>query len=241
MSLSTTEIALLASIVAATNTGPEAFAYVTPEEVINLRTQGLVQTNPQIMEVGSTRIAGRATPQGIDANTSFAAQAGAGTSWNPAPAAAPAPEAPVAPPAAPAVPAATSFVVMEGGALPKVVRVAPKNPRAGHSIYPFETMENIGSIFFVPVSDKMPNPQQTMQSAVTAANKRFLHMEPRRRFKVARIMKGQVAGSFVAPADGAVVMRVDPSTFIARPKKKTVAVVEAPLPLSPSASDTPAV
>lgn len=225
--LTSQEMILLGAIAGATAAGPEAFAYATQEEIANLYAQGFVLSNPAIVEPGSNRVAVRATPQGIEANSQFAAQAAAGTSWT-AGAAAPG----VATPPAPSAVTPASFVVQKGGALPKTKRGAPRTARVGQHVYPFDQLVDVGDYFFVPATAERKKPAKGLQSTIASANKRYADFQPPRRFVVRPMQGGQTAGEFVAPADGAFVLRVDPATAPHFPRKKKAAAAETPLPPS---------
>ena len=105
--------------------------------------------------------------------------------------------------------------------------------------YPFDQLE-VGSSFFVPVSEKLPNPVKTLGSTVSSANMRYAQetgdfkqikrskrgkleldangnkiMETKqvpvykftRKFEMRGVEKGKAYGSWVAPADGALIAR----------------------------------
>lgn len=111
------------------------------------------------------------------------------------------------------------------------------------TVYPFDTME-IGNSFFVPVSEKHPDPVKTLGSTVSSANMRFAEKtgemktvtrnkrgpknklvmvdgkpvpetvqvpvyKHTRKFSIRPVKSGVAYGDWVAPADGALIARVE--------------------------------
>lgn len=67
--------------------------------------------------------------------------------------------------------AATAYGVIKGAVLPPSKRGNAKGGGAPTQ-YPFDQLE-IGDTFFVPKSDKHPNPEKTLGSTVSSANMRY--------------------------------------------------------------------
>lgn len=138
--------------------------------------------------------------------------------------------------------AASPYAIIKGAVLP-----ASKKRGGGGgapTIYPFKTME-IGDTFFVPVSEKHPNPVKTLGSTVSSANMRFAvdtgekktvtrnKRGPKnklvldtsgnpipeqvtlpvykhtRKFSIRPVVAGTKYGEWVAPANGALIARVN--------------------------------
>lgn len=70
-----------------------------------------------------------------------------------------------------AVTAATGYGVIKGAVLPPSKRGNAKGGGAPTQ-YPFDQLE-VGDTFFVPKSDKHPNPEKTLGSTVSSANMRY--------------------------------------------------------------------
>lgn len=109
----------------------------------------LVNANPPLIEVntGMLDAAGNAAARLTDAGKALLA-----ASANPAVAEQPSP-----------------FAIITGAALPE----SKRGNRAGApTIYPFEQLQ-IGQSFFVPASEKTPEPVKTLGSTVSSANHRY--------------------------------------------------------------------
>lgn len=136
-------LAVLPEIVKATQVS--ATGYMFTDFLINspLVNDGLVEVNEGITNEAG-EVATRATMKGIEKVMS---------------------ETSTAVEAAPVV--ATGFVI-EDVALPK----SNRGGRTGKSVYPFEALE-VGQSFFVPASEKHPEPAKSLASTVSSAMKRF--------------------------------------------------------------------
>lgn len=211
---------LLSLIVAATQNN--SYHLVTKEEGEPLLTNkpALIIINPDIAE-GDKRAA-RATDDGIKLIMSE-------------------PQKPVA--AVTGAAPASPFAIVKGVVLPPSKRGVGLHSGAPKQ-YPFDVME-IGDSFFVPVSEKHPNPVKTLGSTVSGANMRFAEKtgemktvkravrgEDRkaktdpagnkiveevslpkykltRKFEIREVKSGQMYGTYTAPGDGALIMRVE--------------------------------
>lgn len=137
-------MALLAAINAAVNAGGNY--YVSEADGLPL-----VNANPPLIEVntGMLDAAGSAAARLTDAGKALLAGGNASTSaveQQPSP-----------------------FAIITGAALPE----SKRGNRAGApTIYPFDQLE-IGQSFFVPVSEKTPEPVKTLGSTVSSANSRY--------------------------------------------------------------------
>lgn len=199
-------IALLSAIVAAT--GSEVgYMFVGPDAE-PLATAGLIEVNmnypnPQ----NGNEFAARATDEGkkyVEQNS------------------APKPETATDQPKA-----KPTFAIITNAAPPPRQRPG----RSSSDIYPFDQMEK-GHSFFVPATEKRPNPAKTMVSTISAANDRYAtetgeykevtrksrktgEMETKRvpvknysrEFTVRPVEAGKKYGEWVAPSDGALVIR----------------------------------
>lgn len=137
----------------------------------------------------------------------------------------------------------SKYEVISGAALPPSKR-GNKGGGGAPVQYPFDSME-IGQSFFVPVSEKHPDPVKTLGSTVSSANMRYAEdtgekktvtrakrgpknravlnpdgskqMETvevpvykhTRRFSIRPVKAGVVYGNWTAPADGALIARVN--------------------------------
>lgn len=119
--------------------------------------------------------------------------------------------------AAQVAPSTNAFAIIKGLALPT------KATRARAETYPFDGMD-VGDSFFVPASDKKPNPAKSLASTVSSATKRFAtEVEGQTRttrkgkvipvtvntrvFAVAAVTEGQTIGEWKSPSAGALVQR----------------------------------
>ena len=66
----------------------------------------------------------------------------------------------------------SQFVVISGAVLPPSKRGTGLRGGGAPKIYPFDDLE-VGQSFFVPVSEKHPDPVKTLGSTVSSANMRF--------------------------------------------------------------------
>lgn len=104
-------------------------------------------------------------------------------------------------PAGAAAPA-SPYAVISGAVLPPSKRGNAKGGGAP-TIYPFETME-IGQSFFVPISEKHPDPVKTLGSTVSSANIKF--SEPTGEKKTVKRAKRGAGNKAVLDASGAKIM-----------------------------------
>jgi hypothetical protein len=216
------------AILAAIAAGPDGIGYVSQADGLPL-----VNFDPQLIEVNPAQVdaIGNAAARLTDAGRQLLAAAQAGGS-NPAPV--------VAGEAKP-----SPYGLITNAVLPPSKR---GNKGGGApTVYPFETME-IGQSFFVPVSEKHPDPVKTLGSTVSSANMRFAvktgemktverskrgaknklvldatgakimetvqvpvykHM---RKFSIRPVVAGVQYGEWVAPANGALIARVELKT-----------------------------
>jgi len=141
----------LPAIVAATVAG--SFVFTSKAVHLPLIAAGLVlvnETDVPVNEAGES--ATKATEAGIAKAAELAAAAGTVT-------------------AEAAAPAKLVIVLEDDVAMPEVV--ATKGGGVGReSIYPFKTM-NVNQSFFVPATDKMPKPWESLASAIANAEKKF--------------------------------------------------------------------
>lgn len=151
MALSKKLSSLMVAIVAAT-LGAEQMLMVKTADAQLLSTSGLVETNPNQVENGT--IATRATQAGIDQYGPKTDEAGNVIET-----------APVAAKVKPSFAIATVEL--------------PEMKRGGRTaeMYPFDALEK-GQSFFVPATDKKPDPAKSLASTVTAANERFSTESP---------------------------------------------------------------
>jgi hypothetical protein len=77
------------------------------------------------------------------------------------------------------------FTVEKGKTLPPIQRGGVKA-----DIYPFGQME-VGDSFFVPATEKRPNPSKALASTVSSATKRFKGQTPARTFTVRAVKAGE--------------------------------------------------
>jgi hypothetical protein len=147
--LTKANINLLSAIVNAFNTG--AVYFVTQAEATPLlqNDPALIEVNPSMLDPNdNTKAAARPT----DAGRELAAKKGKSAVTNT--------ETPAATPA---------FEIITGAALPP----SKRGGRGGAPTqYPFDKME-VGQSFFVPVSEKHPDPVKTLGSTVSSANHRY--------------------------------------------------------------------
>jgi hypothetical protein len=109
----------------------------------------LLQHNPPLIDVDTTQIVdGKALVRLTEAGKSFLM---------------PNPNTEVA--------AKPTYEVISNATLPESKRGNRKGAGAP-AVYPFDSLE-VGGTFFVPVSDKHPNPVKTLGSTVSSANMRF--------------------------------------------------------------------
>jgi hypothetical protein len=88
--------------------------------------------------------------------------------------------------------------------------VPPRYSRIMPLRYPVDQLE-IGEVIFVESVAERPNPEKSLRSTATQANKRYADSSTPRLFRVFKVAKGAEYGTFVAPADGAVIARVSPA------------------------------
>lgn len=144
------DIDLLSRVVDATK--GNSFLYLGTDESAGLVAAGLVETNASLVD-NFGGVATRATAQGMqymadNQNSAPAADAAAST-------------------AAPAAAASPSFVI---ASVPLPTRTRSNAGRS--SQYPFDNLE-VGQSFFVPASEKMPNPRKSLASTVSSATRRY--------------------------------------------------------------------
>lgn len=121
-----------------------------------------------------------------------------------------------------AAPVASQFGIIKGAVLPE----AKKRFGGGGAptVYPFETME-IGDSFFVPVSEKHPDPLKTLGSTVSSINHKYSTETGETRTK--KVAKRGDDKKPVLDADGNKVM-VDTVVKLRKPERKfTIRAVEA--------------
>lgn len=145
MALSKKNIALLSSIVAAMAVEATPYAMLTAKEIEGLTKEGLVETNPEIVD--GDKIAVRATDAGIAANA--ANNPPASNEGN-----------------TQAMTNTNSQFVTGSGFVP-----SPSRGGRGRSIYDFDGLA-IGGFIFVPATDDKPNPAKSLASTVSSATKR---------------------------------------------------------------------
>lgn len=140
---------LLQQAVAATQGGPIPVA--TKQEIADLMRDGLVEIGPQ-EKPGSNKFQFRATEQGVRA----AQDTGNGSG-----------EQPTQQPQQPTVlRQEKGFAILTGVQIPESKR------RSGPSgKYPFDSLD-VGQAFFVPATAERPEPWKSLQSTVTAAQRR---------------------------------------------------------------------
>lgn len=145
---------LLQQAVAATQGGPIPAA--TREELAELERDGLIEIGPQ-EKPGSSKRQFRATEQGVRAAT-----VGTGDANEPTTS-----DAPQQPQQAPQVlRQEKGFAILSG------VQVPESKRRSGPSgKYPFDSLD-VGHAFFVPATAERPEPWKSLQSTVTAAQRR---------------------------------------------------------------------
>lgn len=200
----TVNISLLAAIVLATRDPGFLMAEQGPD-LNDLINGGLVETNPSMVD--GSKIAARATGAGIaeserlaasnandQANQSqgfgggFGAAAAGGFGSN-APTGAQSGAASAETPANTQAPATSQFAIVGGFVPPaKPKRQPPQNGIAGTEKYPFSTLKapvnGATDAFFVPATEKMPDPATSLVSAVSAANRRYAEVTGKRTVEV---------------------------------------------------------
>lgn len=135
---------LLGLVVAATQSGTIYYVSQTEADEAGLKH------NPPLIEVNTAMLEGdKAAARATEAGIAFMA--------------------PAAPKAA--VEASTGFELVKGAVLPPSKRGVGLHGGAPKK-YPFDQME-VGDSFFVPVSDKLPNPVKTLGSTVSSVNLRY--------------------------------------------------------------------
>lgn len=107
------------------------------------------------------------------------------------------------PAAAPAAPVQMPANFVTGGGF---VPSAPRGGR-GRSIYDFDGLD-VGGFIFVPATEAKPNPAKSLASTVSSATKRSAPKV----YRVQSVESGKTYGSFVAPANGAVIYRAADAT-----------------------------
>jgi hypothetical protein len=157
---------LLSMIAAATAAG--GFHYVTKDEASPLLSHvpQLIEVNTNMIEEGTGKAAARATSAGTAMTQT--AQSGA---------------------AVPGVVMPSPFGIIKGAILPPSRRGEGLRGGGAPKQYPFDTME-VGDSFFVPVSEKHPDPLKTLGSTVSSANMRFAEETGEMR-KVHRKVRGK--------------------------------------------------
>ena len=133
--------------------GENGIGYVSHPEGLPL-----VNFDPQLIEVNTEQLdpAGNAAARLTDAGKALVVASGA---------------SPVISDAVSEAPKSGLYSVISGAVLPPSKR-GNKGGGGAPTVYPFETME-IGHSFFVPVSEKHPDPVKTLGSTVSSANMRF--------------------------------------------------------------------
>lgn len=180
MALAKKHFPLLHAIAAAMTDTAAPFLMVSETDLAPLIKEQLVDTNAEIRD--GDKVATRLNEKGSALNTEN-----------------PAIPAGTEPTVAPTVTASTSsYAIVDGVTLPP-----KRGGRNGGSSYPFEAM-NIGQSFFVPSSAAKPNPAKSLASTITSANKRLAP----KKFTVAPVEAGKVYGTFTAPSNGALVLRL---------------------------------
>lgn len=206
MNLTPEEIALLQQGASATQAGQPT--YGVPAQLANLVQQGLVETNPAMVD-GNGNVAYRASAAGLAHAATLPPAAPvvpAAAAWgaNAAPAAAPA--------AAPGTPAAPTFQLPEKGfaighgfiiPVKKSARTAGSHARN----YDFAALE-LGGFTFVPATKERPDPKKSLASTISSANKRY--KAEGKYFKTFRAKAGVELYGQVPPTDGAYIVRVEP-------------------------------
>lgn len=213
MTLASERVALLQSIADAANRND--LMYFTRAAVIDLLEQGLVEQNSSILNpLNTEEMAVRPSAAGF----TYLQNVVAAASTFPAPVAA----APVAAPVArDAIPLAASVVYGQGAVPPAHIKRKPPVPGSKRG-YGFDSLTEIGHYFFVPATEKRPNPKRSLGGTISGANKARADQTPRPYFKAYAVKAGDICGQFVAPSDGALVLRVEP------PVEKPKAVETAP-------------
>lgn len=135
----------LAEIVEATTDAARGFVYMTEKSVKVLVDAGYVECNKEITD-GAGNIAVRATKAGLEYGTAPAATEEEGTTT---------------------MNTEAKYQIYTGRHIPSI-----KRGGAAKSEYPFDALE-IGQSFFVPATEKMPNPGKSLASTVSSASKRY--------------------------------------------------------------------
>lgn len=193
-------IALLGVIVAASAAGAApGYHMATTKEIEPLAKDSLVETNPDMKD--GDKVATRATASGI---AFYEANKDKVTATKPR--------------EVPTVAAASGFVLPAD-------YVAPTAKKKGAAdVYGFDTMK-IGDATFVPNTEAVLDRASALVSTVAAAERRFAVEIPgetrigrggkvmpatreTRKFTVIAVKSGVAYGSFTAPADGAVILRM---------------------------------
>jgi len=192
--------------------------YALPANLPNLEQNGFVVVNRDIVDPTTGSVAATVTQAGIDyLNTPPVAPVIADLAPQPLP------EAPVADVSVPTGNFVVQEVAIEAPAAP--VQEEPvtsglvkgfvppsraiRRSSTGSGKYPFEKME-LGDAYFVPATEKRPDPKKSLGSTISSANNRFKDLEPRRYFRTYRVLEGQICGTQKAPSDGAYIVREEP-------------------------------
>jgi hypothetical protein len=94
-------------------------------------------------------------------------------------------------PAAPAAAQSTTpaekpeFKIESGIELP-----ARKRGNVGAAVYPFDKLTEVGQSFFIPSTEKRPNPAKAMASTVSSASRRYKGQTPERKFTIREVEGG---------------------------------------------------
>lgn len=139
----------LAEIVEATTDAARGFVYMTEKSVKVLVDAGYAECNKEITD-GAGNIAVRATKAGLEYGTAPAATEEEGTTTMNTEAT-----------------AVRKFPIIKNIKLPAISRAG-----AAKSDYDFDELET-GDGFFVPATEKMPNPGKSLASTVSSASKRY--------------------------------------------------------------------
>jgi len=158
--LNKTQTALLVAIANAT-LSEIGFLHVSEKDAKGLVALGLVEQNPELLDADGN-IATRATPAGIEASGANQEQ---GELQVEEPAENPPETAPVA---AQAMPTGKPAFDIESN----IARPERKRSGNGRNLYPFDVLE-VNQSFFIPPTEKHPEPWKSLQSTVSSASARY--------------------------------------------------------------------
>lgn len=224
INLSESSVLILESLVELTQQGK--FDYLNKAFTQELSDHGLIETNDAMIGPDGVSVAGRATAAGeifIQNRKAAASPAPVVAPWGaaPAPVVPAVPEIPVVALPFPQVAPAPVEEKAPRKVAPPIDRdsllvgqaniVLPKKAKraVGKRLYDFGALP-IGGYIFVPATPERPDPRKSLSSSVSNANKEFADYEPRRVFRALRVSAEQKLGDFIAPADGCLVVRIDP-------------------------------